>query len=259
VPADPEPLLEAALNLSRFHREHERFYASSPLETALRLQRHARALQALADRWTTAVPSEHPAPSPYAGAEDLNSEAATALDGVLFLEGEGRPAEMTAMIGELRADADGFAAGGEWLAEAMQASWNVAATLLEIDALADVMGERHRIIANDWLAAHVQSLIATLLARAADMLERVDLTPAALRADLAGAHVAPGRLYAAAEVVSRAADLCCESAELVHDNERRWRVTRGRIQEVVRAMAPDGARTSPPTADEEPRREEVDG
>ncbi|SHN88363.1 hypothetical protein SAMN05660350_04477 [Geodermatophilus obscurus] len=257
--ADPEPLLEAALNLSRFHREHERFYASSPLETALRLQRHARALQALADRWTAAVPSEHPAPSPYAGAEDLNSEAATALDGVLFLEGGGRPAEMTAMIGELRADADGFAAGGKWLAEAMQASWNGAAALLEIDALADVMGERHRIIANDWLAAHVQSLIATLLARAADMLERVDLTPAALRADLAGARVAPGRLYAAAEVVSRAADLCCESAELVHDNERRWRVTRGRIEEVVRAMPPDGARTSPPTADEERRRGEVDG
>ncbi|SDL88111.1 hypothetical protein SAMN05660642_01116 [Geodermatophilus siccatus] len=253
------PLLEAALNLSRFHKEHERFYASSPLETALRLQRHARALQALADRWTAAVPSEHPAPSPHAGAEDLNSEAATALEGVLFLEGEGRPAEMTAMIGALRADADAFAAGGNWLADAMQASWNVAAALLEIDALADVMGERHRIIANDWLAAHEQSLIAVLLVRAADMLDRVELTPAALRADLAGARVAPGRLYAAAEVVSRAADLCCESAELVHDNERRWRVTRGRIEEVVQAMASGGDPASPRGADGEPRREEVGG
>jgi hypothetical protein len=259
VPADPAPLLEAALNLSRFHREHERFYASSPLETALRLQRHARALQALADRWTTAVPSEHPAPSPYAGAEDLNSEAATALDGVLFLEGQGRPAEITAMVGELRADADGFVSGGQWLAEAMQASWRAAAALLEVDALADVMGERHRIIANDWLAAHEQSLIGTLLARAADMLERVDLSPAALRADLAGARLAPGRLYAAAEVVSRAADLCCESAELVHDNERRWRVTRGRIEEVVRARAPGGDPRSPPTAGTEPPREAVGG
>jgi hypothetical protein len=91
----PNPLLEAAPNLSRFHKEHERFYASSPLESALRLQRHARALLALADRWTTAEPTTHPAPTPYAGAEDLNSEAATALDGVFFLEGEGRPAELT--------------------------------------------------------------------------------------------------------------------------------------------------------------------
>jgi hypothetical protein len=237
-PAGPNPLLEAALNLSRFHKEHERFYASSPLETALRLQRHARALLALADRWRTVEPSGARTLSPYGGAEDLNSEAATALDGVLFLEGEGRPAELTAMVGELRADADRFAGGGEWLAGAMQASWNVAAALLEIDELADVMGERHRIIANDWLAAHMQSLVATLLARAADMLDRIDFTPAALRADLGGARVAAGRLYAAAEVISRAADLCSESAQLVHDNERRWRVTRDRIEQVAGAMTP---------------------
>jgi hypothetical protein len=240
-PVGPNPLLEAALNLSRFHREHERFYAASPLETALRLQRHATALLALADGWTSAEPSEHPALSPFAGAEDLNSEAATALDGVLFLEGEGRPVELGAMIAELRADAESFAGGGEWLASAMQASWNVAASLLEVDGLADVMGERHRIIANDWLAAHMQSLVATLLARAADMLDRVDFTPVALRADLSGARVAPGRLYAAAEVLSRAADLCSESAQLVRDNERRWRTTRKRIEQVLHALGADTA------------------
>jgi hypothetical protein len=234
--APPSPLLEAILNLSRFHKEHERFYSTSPLETAVRLQRHARTLQALADRWTTADPATRPALSPYEGSEDLNSEAAVALDGVLFLEGEGRPAEITAMIGELRADADGFAGIGAWLDKAMQASWNMAAALLDIDGLADVMGERHRIISNDWMAAHLQALTAELLARAAQMLERLDFTPAALRADLAAARVAPRRLYSAAEVISRAADLCCESAELVHDNERRWRVFRERVDDVVHGL-----------------------
>ena len=101
-PGGPNPLLDAALNLAAFHKQHERFYASSPLESALRLQRHARALLALADRWATVEPSAHRGVSPFEGAEDLNSEAATALDGVLFMEGEGRPAEVTAMIGELR-------------------------------------------------------------------------------------------------------------------------------------------------------------
>ncbi|MGZ4435631.1 MAG: hypothetical protein ACXVW7_18710 [Trebonia sp.] len=235
----PNPLLEAALNLARFHKEHERYYASSPLETALRLQRHARTLQALADRWSTATPSVSHAVSPFEGAEDLNSEAATALDGVLFMEGEGRPAEISGMIRELRADADSFTAAGEWLANAMQASWSMAAAMLQLDGLADVMGERHRIISNDGLAAHMQSLIGQLLTRAAEMLDRVDLTPPGLRADLAGARVAPHRLYAAAEVISRAADLCCESAELVHDNERRWRVSRERTEQVVRAMTAD--------------------
>ena len=234
--AVPSPLLEAILNLSRFHKEHERFYSTSPLETAVRLQRHARALQALADRWTTADPESPSALSPYEGAEDLNSEAAVALDGVLFLEGEGRPAEITGMIGELRSDADGFAGIGVWLDKAMQSSWNMAAALLDIDGLADVMGERHRIISNDWMAAQMQALIAELLVRAAQMLERLDLTPAALRADLAAARVAPRRLYSAAEVISRAADLCCESAGLVHDNERRWRVFRERVDEVVHGL-----------------------
>src|SRR5829696_5541256 len=51
-------------------------------------------------------PSSRRALSPYEGADDLNSEAAIALDGALFLEGEGRPTEITAMIGELRAEAD---------------------------------------------------------------------------------------------------------------------------------------------------------
>jgi hypothetical protein len=235
--AAPNPLLEAALNLAAFHKQHERFYASSPLEAAVRLQRHARALLALADRWATVEPSGHRGVSPFEGAEDLNSEAATALDGVLFMEDEGRPAELTAMIGELRADADSFAGAGEWLAGAMAASWNMAASMLAFDGLADVMGERHRIISNDWLAAHMQSLVATLLARAADMLERIELTPAALRADLAGPRVAPRRLYAVAEVISRAADLCCQSAQLVHDNERRWRVTRERTEQLVRTMS----------------------
>jgi hypothetical protein len=243
-PAGSNPLLEAALNLAKFHKQHERFYASSPLESALRLMRHARALLALADRWTTVEPTDHRGMSPFEGAEDLNSEAATALGGVLFMEGEGRPAEISAMIGELRAEAESFAGAGEWLGNAMAASWKMAAAMLEFDELADVMGERHRIIANDWLAAHMQSLLAVLLARAAEMLERIDLTPAGLRADLGGARVAPHRIYAAAEVLSRAADLCCESAQLVHDNERRWRVSRERTEQLVQTLTGGAATTS---------------
>jgi hypothetical protein len=229
----PAPLLEAVLNLSRFHREHEKFYASAPLETAVELHRHARTLLALADRWGTVAPSTRPVLSPYEGADDLNSTVAVQLDGVLFLEGEGRPPELTALIGELHRHADGFAATGEWLATAMAASWDMAGALLDIDELADVLGERHRIISNDWLAAHMNSLLGRLLARAADMVDRIDFTPAALRVDLDGARVTPRRLYSAAEIIARAADLCSDSAGLVHDNERRWRVFRARVAEVV--------------------------
>ncbi|MGY1781960.1 hypothetical protein [Geodermatophilus sp. SYSU D01036] len=73
-----------------------------------------------------------------------------------------------------------------------------------------------------------------------------------MRADLAGPRVVPRRLYAAAEVVSRAADLCCESAELVRDNERRWRVTRDRTEQLVRAITADPGQTPAAAGDGAP-------
>ena len=63
-------LLEAMVNLTKFHREHEKFYASSAREFAVTLQRHARNLQALADRWSTTDASTRAVLSPYEGAEE---------------------------------------------------------------------------------------------------------------------------------------------------------------------------------------------
>jgi hypothetical protein len=228
-----ETLLEAMANLSRSHREHEKFYGAAPRETAVALQRHARTLEALADRWTRVDPRRTAPLSPFEGADDLNADAALQLDGVLFMEGEGRPAELTRLVADLRRDAEGFAATGEWLANAMQASWDLAASLIDIDGLADLLGERHRIIANDWHAAGIASLVARLLVRAADIIEHVDLTPAVVRADLATARRSPQLLYAAAELINHAADLSSDSAGLVNDNERRWRTFRARVVQLT--------------------------
>jgi hypothetical protein len=231
-------LLHAIANLAMFHREHEQFYASAPREQAVSLQRHARTLQALADRWTTTEPA-HPTPfSPYEGAPDLNAPAALQLDGVLFMEGEDEPAELGRLRRDLRSVAADSLAAGEWLASAMSASWEVAAALLDIGGLADLLGERHRIIANDWQAAHMSAMTGRLLERAAGVLDRVDFSPAGLRADLAGPGTAPRLLYSAAELVGHAADLLSDSAGLVHENERRWRVFRARVVELVGEIEP---------------------
>lgn len=53
-----------------------------------------------------------------------------------------------------------------------ESSWAVAAALIEIDDLADLLGERHRIIANDWQAACMNRVHSHLLDRAADIVER---------------------------------------------------------------------------------------
>ena len=239
--SDQDALLHAIVNLARFHREHEKFYASAPRAQAVELQRHGRALEALADRWATVEPADASPFSPFEGAEDLNAPVALQLDGVLFMEGEGEPVEVTRLKRDLRTVADDSLKTGEWLSAAMQASWDVAVALLEIDALADLIGDRHRIIANDWQAAHMSTLAGRLLLRAADLLDRIDFAPAALRADLAGERVVPRRLYSAAELMARAADLLSDSAGLVHDNERRWRGFRTRVLQLVGPEAAQGA------------------
>jgi hypothetical protein len=171
--------------------------------------------------------------SPFEGAEDLNAPVALQLDGVLFMEGEGRPAELARLIRDLRAIADDSRQTGSWLREAMQASWDVASMLLDVEPLADVLGERHRIIVNDWQAAQMNELIGRLLERACQILELIDFAPDAVRSDLAGPKLAVGRLYSAGELIGHAADLLSDSAGLVHDNERRWRVFRQRVGDLV--------------------------
>jgi hypothetical protein len=236
---DGSPRLTAIMNLSKFHREHEKFYAVAPREQAVVLQRHARSLLALADRWSSTPPTQRTALSPYEGAPDLNSAVAVQLDGILFMEGEGEPAEVTKLKRDLRLMSEDAAATGEWLGSAMEESWAAAESLLPLAELADVLGERHRIIANDWQAAQLSSLVGHLLRRAFAILDRVGFDPAGLRTDIAGPNVAAKLLYSAAEIVGHAADLLSESAALDGDNERRWRVFRARVREMIAATAPE--------------------
>src|SRR5438045_9243172 len=92
--AGSDGLLAAARNLSQYHREHEKYYSEAPLADAMSLQRMARTLIALAERWTSAEPAAAPAASPFAGTPDLNDERAVATSGVLFMEGGRERPEM---------------------------------------------------------------------------------------------------------------------------------------------------------------------
>ncbi len=233
-----DPLLVAIENLSRFHRDHERFYAEEPRAQAVTLQRHGRALGALADRWSTVAPAPVDALNPYEGSDDLNAEVALQLDGILFMEGEDEPAEVTRMKRDLLAMSEDLLATGSWLTAAMEASWEAASALLAYEGLADLLGDRHRIIANDWQAAGMSALAGRLLARAVDVLDAVDFSPTALRADLDGSRTTPSYLYSATELLDRTADLLSDSAGLVHDNERRWRLFHARVAELIRAAGP---------------------
>jgi hypothetical protein len=234
----PETLLETIGNLAQFHREHEKFYSQAPLRQAGEVQAASRVLKALAGRWSEVEPSWHPAASPFAGAEDLNAPGLVAESGVLFMEGEGEPSEIRRIKRDLEILAGDLEETGGWLSNAMAQAWQVAGALVEYSSLADLLGERHRIIINDWQAADMQELVARLLRRGLDLLAKVDFRPEALRADLAAQRSSSAYLYSASELIDRAADLLAESAALVHDNERRWRIFSTRVRELQAAIDP---------------------
>lgn len=119
-PSLPSELLEVIANLAEFHREHEKFYSQAPLQDAVRLEAQSRILKALAAHWQEAQPTSAPLANPFAGAEDLNAPGLTAESGVLFMEGEGEPAEILRLKRDLESIASDVEEIGGWLARAME-------------------------------------------------------------------------------------------------------------------------------------------
>ena len=246
--AELDGLLTVIRNLSQYHREHEKYYSEAPLADAISLQRAARTLIALAERWTFTEPAAEPVPSPFAGTPDLNDDRAIETSGVLFMEGGGEPAEITRIKSELETVAAASEQSGSWLASAMEASWGMAEALLAYPDLADLLGERHRIIGNNWQNASTAQLVARYLRRAVTVMEHVDFSPGAIRKDLAGSRSAPSYLYAAAELINHAADLAAASSVLTHENERRWRIFHDRVEQIT-----GPARAAEASASQDPR------
>jgi hypothetical protein len=81
-------------NLSKYHREHEKFYGQAPLKTAIKVQDYSKTLKTLADRWNRLDKTKKSEGNPFMGCEDLNDKSAIQHDGLLFMEGEGEPSEI---------------------------------------------------------------------------------------------------------------------------------------------------------------------
>ena len=107
-----------------------------------------------------------------------------------------------------------------------------AAQLIKVPTLEDVLGERHRIIINDWQAANLSSLVAKLIKRSLLFLNDINFSPASIRADIKSQKRYPDLLYSSSELLDRAADLSAQFALLIHDNERRWRVFHNKVQRI---------------------------
>ena len=139
------------------------------------------------------------------------------------MEGAGAPAELIGMKDDLRARASAGMQTGSWLTDAMKTSWESAAALLPGTQFADLLGQRHRIIANNMLAASVTKLSAMLVPRAVQIVDVGDFAPDSLPADLAGPRNSPHYLFSTAELLDRAADPTVMETTHTRDSEPAWR------------------------------------
>jgi hypothetical protein len=222
-------------NLSKYHREHEKYYSQAPLHTAVEIQSASKTLKTLADKWSNLkrVNVTEGTYNRYMACEDLNEDAAIQYNGLLFMEGEAEPSEMYQLKQRLDTISKEQESAGEWLSKAMESSWESGIQLIKIPGLEDVLGERHRIITNNWQAAHLSILMAKLISRALLVLQEIDFSPKSIREDIAAANRYPDLLYSASEMLDRAADLSAEFALLVHDSERRWRTFRKKVMNLM--------------------------
>jgi hypothetical protein len=224
-------------NIATYHREHERYYTVQKYEHAAELAREANKLKVVADIWlASGKPAPHvpetdfdqPAFRP-AGCDDLNALSAIASIGILFMEGQGEPAEIRMLKGKLAARGDGSVRAGEWLAGMMAAAWPRESVLLD-DKFANAARPRYRTIATNWVGALEMILLGRLLVLAVDRLATIDFTPRALRA---APKEAGEKLVLAARIIEQAARLEATGGVELSGNDECWTDYRDQLGSVA--------------------------
>lgn len=209
------------IEVARAHREHERYHSMLKLDEATAFRRDSNVLKVLADHWTTLDPGKTPNADPAHGAvgcPDLNGPAVVATTGVLFMEGPAAPAELTAMLGRFDEAAARYRRLAEWLAGHMAAEWPRLAALLA-PRTAEAARPRFAALTRTTAAGQTYDLVAHLLATAVTGLRGLDLSPAGVRADPAGAAAV---LRNASWLLDLAASRLAESAAQLSLSDPDW-------------------------------------
>ncbi|HEV8439580.1 MAG TPA: hypothetical protein VGT40_15940 [Methylomirabilota bacterium] len=217
--------LDVLDNIARFHREHERFYTMTQMAAAADLSREANKLKIVADVWledrSPAAEAQVDFSDPRyqaAGCTDLNALRAIAAIGVLFMEGQGEPAEIRGLKAKLRGMGVAMQASGQWLAEKMDAAWERESVLFTAE-LVDAAWPRFQTIVTNWRGSRSTMLAGKLMLLAVECLERIDFTPAAIRAD----RQRGGRyLRTAGWILDKAAQVLATSGADLADNDIHW-------------------------------------
>jgi hypothetical protein len=259
--------IDNLLRVARAHRQHERFYAMQGLEAAAALRRDANALKALAEHWleapTDAAPAIDDPRFRAAGSPDLNADAATAGAGILFMEGENEPTELTALKRTLAGVATEHAATSTWLLDMVDRAWDREAILLK-PGTASAAFRRHLTVTRTALTAGKLGVAGRLVAAAHAALSAQDFRPAAIRADRRGAaeivRTAAWLLDAATAVLAeQASQLGYSDADWTAYIEELERLVDGEVAQASDGRALASAPTPGSRARRKPARADADG
>jgi hypothetical protein len=211
-------------NIAIYHREHERYYSWRSMLDAADICREANRLKTIGSLWADEAPAAAPEADfsdprmQAAGCVDLNALRAIAGIGILFMEGENEPAEITGIRQKLRAMGANWQRTGQWLAEKMDAAWSREFFLLE-EGPRVAAESRFGIIVTNMRVSRQMSLSGHLLEAAADILGAIDFRPAAVRANRT---TSGARLLQAAWMLDAVAQLVAREAADLSENEMRW-------------------------------------
>ena len=211
-------------NIAAYHREHERFYTQNQLAMAAELSREANRLKVVADVWLKPAAARHAQVDfddpryQAAGCDDLNALSAIAGIGVLFMEGQGEPAEIRGLKAKLRGQAMAMQAAGQWLSEKMDAAWERERVVFTPE-LIDAAWPRYATIVTNWRGSRDMVLTGKLLQLAVECLEQIDFTPAAIRADR---EPAGKFLRTAGWVLDLASRVLARAAAHLGENDLHW-------------------------------------
>lgn len=213
-------------DISHVHRQHARYHSLHKYDQARELAHESHKLKTLADLWLKGG-----GPKPLSDVDftdpryraapcsDLNVPDAIPNIGFLFLEGAGKPPELTILeqrLGALAGDIEPF---GAHLIRAMDAAWVRESALFAPDRI-DIAWTRLLVVLCNWRAGHDAELAGKLIARCRDEFAGLDLTPHGVRANM---QATGAKLSAIGWVLDSAAQLCATAGLTLADNN--WRYT----------------------------------
>ena len=218
--------LSVLKDISYVHRQHARYHSLRKYDQAREIAHESHKLKTLGDLWLKGG-----GPKPLAGVDfadpryraapcsDLNVPDAIPNIGFLFLEGAGKPPELSILLDRLGALAADIGPFGTHLIRAMDAAWVRESALFAPDRI-DIVWTRLLVVLCNWRAGHDSEVAGKLLSRCQSELAALDLTPAGVRAHM---KEYGAKLSAIGWVMDMAAQLCATAGLTLADNN--WRYT----------------------------------